>query len=240
VARWIRSTKQELLWFLDRYPALFPLQMRLRRSRALAVTRETEICIEGFPRSGNTFAVAAFEHAQGRRVRIARHLHSPAQVRRAVAAGLPTLLVVRRPPDPVLSLVVREPDLSVAQVLGAWVRFHEGLEDLLPSLVVAPFEIVTSDFGAVIEALNRRFGTAFAPFRHDEASELAVRRRIDAMERADSGGAEIRDHAVARPTVGREELKRQLASAWNDPALDGLRRRADAAYERFAACWTAP
>src|SRR5215210_2906944 len=70
--------------YVGRHPFLFYNFYRLKPSyRDLLVARRTQIVIEGFPRSGNTFAVVAFEQAQRESVRVAHHLHMPAQVIRA-------------------------------------------------------------------------------------------------------------------------------------------------------------
>ncbi|MFT4572553.1 MAG: hypothetical protein ACI8TX_003173 [Hyphomicrobiaceae bacterium] len=232
------KSKQELLWQLDRYPSLFGLQMRLRASRHLAVTPESELCIEGFPRSGNTFAAAAFEHAQGRGVRVGRHVHSPGHVLRALDLGIPTMVVVRKPPDPILSLVVRQPAVSVAQATRAYVHFYERLLAVRDQVIVAPFDVVIDDFGTIIEALNRRFGTSFETFLGDTASRNAIRQRIEAMERDDSGADGIREHAVSRPSQERDAAKAQLLGAWHNASLASWRDRAERAHDQFYAGWT--
>lgn len=63
----------------------------------MLVESDTELVIEGFERSGNTFAVVAFETAQPRPVKTAHHLHAAAQVVSAVRMGVPTLLLIRPP-----------------------------------------------------------------------------------------------------------------------------------------------
>src|SRR5262245_45373054 len=44
------------------------------------IDADTELVIDGYMRSANTFAVYAFQMAQRRPVRLAHHLHAPAQV----------------------------------------------------------------------------------------------------------------------------------------------------------------
>ena len=71
-----------------------------------AVTPDKLVVIEGFPRSGNSFARRAFIMAQDETfdvTRIAHHLHVPAQVIRAARWRIPTLVLIRRPKDAVLS-----------------------------------------------------------------------------------------------------------------------------------------
>jgi len=59
------------------------------------ITGETEVVIDGFPRSGNTFAVVAFRQAQSRRVSVAHHGHVPALAIEAHRRGVPALVLIR-------------------------------------------------------------------------------------------------------------------------------------------------
>jgi len=67
--------------------------MLLRPGKRTTLARpDTAIVIEGFLRSGNTFAVAAFRVANGPDVHIGRHLHGAPHVLRAVRYGVPTVI----------------------------------------------------------------------------------------------------------------------------------------------------
>src|SRR5262245_65181203 len=80
----LKRARRRLRGWLGQHPALYlPLARGFRRAydgSRKTVGPETELVIEGFPRCGNSFAVAAFSLAQPRPVRIAHHLHAPAQV----------------------------------------------------------------------------------------------------------------------------------------------------------------
>ena len=190
----------------------------------------TEVVIEGFPRSGNTFAVFAFELAQGRPVRIAHHLHAGAQVARGVQLGIPTLVLVRDPADAVLSHLVRHPGITARQGLRSWIRFHRTVERVRDHVTIASFADVTTDFGAVTERLNERSGTHFAPFEHTPANVERCFRRIE--ERNRSRYARIEDSKIARPSPVRDETKRSLRPTLEAPGmrplLDEARRLHDA------------
>jgi len=109
---------------ISRYPWLyFPIQRLRPRRRDLVVARDTEIVIEGYPRSANTYAVCAFLFAQQHPVRIARHLHVPAQVIQAVRWGIPTLILIRKPQDAIASLLVREPMLFAKRAINDYICF---------------------------------------------------------------------------------------------------------------------
>src|SRR2546422_7828125 len=88
----VRRARYEVRDLLSGYPRLYLSLARWRHGTgggAEAVGDRTEMMIEGYPRSGNTFAVAAFRLAQQRPVIVAHHLHSPAQVLEAVRRRIP-------------------------------------------------------------------------------------------------------------------------------------------------------
>ena len=182
--------KFHLHTWLGRYPAvLFPLYSRLGVYQDRVVTCETELLIEGFPRSASTWCRAAFQVAQGRPVRLASHIHLPAQVIRAVKLGVPALVLIRDPREAVASAVIREPYASVTAHLKRYLVFYQSLEAYRHGFVVADFQEATSDFAAVIDRLNARFGTGFQPFAGAEADIAAVNRLLDQRHARFGGGA---------------------------------------------------
>jgi hypothetical protein len=155
---------------------------RHKRYRDLLISADTQVVIEGYPRSGNTFAVAAVQFAQERPLRIARHTHSPAQVIEAVHRGLPTLVLVREPRDAGVSLVIREPDVSLEFAFRRYLRFHNRIRPHVAGFVVATFNEVVSDFGPVVVRLNQRFGLTLTPFQHTGSNCEVVFRMVEDMD----------------------------------------------------------
>lgn len=219
---------------LSVYPPVFlPLaRLRYRNLDNRVVSAGTELVIEGFPRSGNTFAVTAFDMAQDRPVRVVHHLHSAAQVMEAVRVGIPTILLVREPADCTLSRALRTPRISVRQALGDWVRFHERVIPLLGGIVVADFSIATSDFGAVIRRVNERFGTDFREFEHTQENVSECFERITKGNLEQFGG--LVEMAIARPSTERDEAKRRLRAEFESERLARLRLRAASLYRTIA------
>ena len=70
---------------------------------------------------------------------------------RAARWRIPTLVLIRRPKDAVLSFVIRDP-ISVDQALRYYLSFYETVEKYRDSYVLGLFEEVTGDFGRVINA----------------------------------------------------------------------------------------
>ena len=214
------------------YPALaIPIA---RRRHGVPLAADTEIVIEGFPRTGTTFAEKAFAMAQGRPVRVACHVHAPAQLIGAARRGIPAIAIVRAPEETVLSFVIRHTHIPIRQALRGYIRFHEPLVRYRDRLVVAPFDEVTSDFGLVIRRVNERFGTSFLGFEPTDANARRVFQEIDRAY----GGREERGDAleriVARPSETRREIKKGLQTEYRAPGLARLRARAERAFEALA------
>ncbi|MBA3691261.1 MAG: hypothetical protein H0W82_07605 [Actinobacteria bacterium] len=188
----------------------------------------TELVIEGFQRSGNTFSVIAFEVAQPRHVKTAHHLHAAAQVVEAVRLGVPTIVLIRDPRGSVLSHMVREPGVTASQALGAWVRFYERVLPLRDRVVIADFGEVTTDLGKVIARVNERYGTGFAEFDHTPGNVARVFALIEDRNRARYGS--VSETTVPRPSAERDERKRALLTQLDADRLAPLRLRAATVY----------
>jgi hypothetical protein len=224
----LAAARRRLVWRLrlQHQAWLFAAQARLRGHGRLLVRRDSAILIDGYPRSGNTFAVAAFGLSQPMAGHVGRHLHAAGQFRRAARWGIPALLVLRDPVDAAASWIVRDPGLTPAAALAEYVRLHQELLPLRDHFVVAPFGELTSDFPAVLGRVNARFGTDFVLPTHDEAFERRVTDAVDAMERADWTGGDIRPTHVARPDARRAPALAQARAALAVPELARLREQA--------------
>jgi hypothetical protein len=226
-----RQARYSARYLLNAYPAVYVPLARLRhgtREDRLA-RRDTELVIEGFGRSGNTFAVVAFQLAQDRPAKVVHHTHAAAQVIRATHLGIPTLLMVRDPVDTVVSHMMYR-GVSARQALSAWIRFHARLLPHRRDFVVAPFEVATSDFGSVIRDVNRRFGTSFREFHHTEENLDRVFALIGRQNRERHGRL---TETISRPTRERDRRKHAPLREVEDEELSGLRRRADGIHQRL-------
>lgn len=221
------------------------------------ISSATELVIDGYTRSASTFAVYAFQLAQDRPVRLAHHLHAPAQLIAAAKMGVPVLALIREPEGAILSQLVREPQVALRDALVAYTRFYARLLPYRSSFVVGEFDQVTRDFGTVVRRLNERFGTAFAEFVHTEATMrecFALIQERPTLSRTllgfESGLVTLRELGRARerfarrpespgtadvwvPSAERERAKAVLLERWWDADLAELRDRAQGAYRAF-------
>jgi N-acetylglucosaminyldiphosphoundecaprenol N-acetyl-beta-D-mannosaminyltransferase len=216
---------------LSVHPSLYlPIARRRYAGEAenRIVERDTELVIDGFQRSGNTFSVVAFETAQSGPVRTAHHLHAGAQIVAAVRFGVPTLVLIRDPADSVLSHMIREPGISARSALRNWIRFYEAVLPLKDRVVIGDFPDVVGDFGAVIERVNAKFGTDFTPFEHTDENVARCFALIEGRNRQQYGA--LAETKVPRPSSERAEIKADLAYEYHAASLAPLRARASAIY----------
>ena len=171
----LQSLRNELRSLVCQSTLLFrPVFMLRKQYRGMIVSRETDIVIEGAGGCGNSFAVLAFQFAQGRSIKIAHHPHAPAQVVIAVRWGIPVIVLIRNPLEAVPSILSRHSHLTMRQAIKNYIRFYAAVLPYRRQLALALFEELTSDFGSVIRRTNRRFGTAFVPFEHSPANEQSI------------------------------------------------------------------
>ena len=158
--------------FLSLYPELFFPLVKLKESKKLAVGKHTQIVIEGFPRSGNSFVVGAFEAAQPNPVVIAHHLHAPAQIIQAARQDIPTLVLAREPVDAVVSRLAMGLEVnelrgtqafppSLSQLLRTYIGFYTRILPYQDQYVLALFEEVTRDLGTLIKKSTKSFKQIF-------------------------------------------------------------------------------
>lgn len=211
-----RKVRSAIRREVGRHPAAFYPIHRLRQPhRESAVTRDCDIVIEGFPRSANSFAYRAFQMAQARPVRVAHHLHVPAQIIRAVSLRLPTILLVRDPRAAVLSLLVRDPAKPRVSAVKEYVSYYTSVEGLVNDVVVAEFSRVTEAYGEIIREVNHRWGTEFQEWVHSEDRRESVFRKLEEKNRELGRGLEAQ---VPRPSAEREEMKGRVEGECMDDA----------------------
>ena len=221
--------------FIRQSPALFfPLMRinkRLRRIQgAPLVDKNSEVVIEGFFRTGNTFAARAFLEAQPKKVKIATHTHAAASVIRAVELGKPTIVLTRQAEDTVLSLKLKHPHITMQQGLKVYLRYHKTILPYREGYVVGTFKQVTTDYGIVIECLNQHIGTEFLPFEHNQAAVNRVFDHIEGIDRVNENW-DATKYAIQTPE--KEHAKAELREKLHDESLRPLVKEADGLYREL-------
>lgn len=70
-----------------------------------------DICLDGFPRSGNSFFTALLRVCYSN-LKIAHHIHSVANILLCLKKGIPCFVLIRNPVDAITSFIMREQSMS--------------------------------------------------------------------------------------------------------------------------------
>jgi hypothetical protein len=231
VRRWLRRWRQRL----GDDPVWLPLVLRATPiGTARRLTDATQLVIEGFPRSGNTYAVEAIRHAErtaGREIDISSHVHTPSAVKAAVRGRYPTLVVVRPPADTIVSLLIAAPHVRPVDALDEWIHHHRELWPYRDRFVVATFAEITERTPAAVERVNAAFGTTFATEPVTEPTRRAIFAAIDANHQERYGDQE---HLLPRPSPARERQAEALRRELDQPSLHERLAAAESVFSWYA------
>ena len=230
-----QSARFTLLETARRRPALFfPLarhwQRRGRLQPVHLLDARTDLVVEGFFRSGNTYAAHAIALASGDRLRLAYHSHAAATIKRAARRGVPILVLIRHPADAVTSNALKHDYVPMRQSLRAYINFYRAVLPWRAHFVAATFEQATGDINAVIERLNARFALELSPLPDDPATQQTLTDRLHAPQArhlADRPGK------ADLPSEAKERAKQTERRRLDQPALRPWRDAAEAIHHRF-------
>jgi glycosyltransferase involved in cell wall biosynthesis/SAM-dependent methyltransferase len=229
------AVRRSLRWVRERLgdnPRYLPLLLRATPlGTTRRITSETELVIEGFPRSGNTFAHFAVLHAEPGAV-VTSRVHAPAQVKAAVRQSTPVLITVREPLATIASAAVAAEHVPIRSLLLEYIHHYRQVVPLLDRVVIATFDDITTDFGAVMRALNERFGLGFREFRHTAVGEAEVFASIARHHHAHHGEDES---SLPLPVASQRRRKERIKEEVLRPEYAALLQEAQTVYETLAA-----
>lgn len=219
---WLRLTRGKKL--TDLYLWADP------RFRPQRPTRHTDLVIDGIARSANSYSYVALLHTQPG-LSIAHHLHTPRAIERGVELGRPTIALVREPRAVTASVMQYDESGTAAEFLDAYLSYYRRVLPLVDRVVLADFTEVISDFGAVIERCNEKFGTSFVRYVKTDADEAAIAAKIDEIMAATTPEDQIESKAP-RPSAQRRTADEMLADL--DPATQKLLAEAEELYSQLS------
>jgi hypothetical protein len=167
------------------------------------IDKDTDIVVEGYPRSANTYVTALLMVLNGDRLKLGRHLHGSAQLIQAIKQDIPPVLLVRKPIDAISSLIMRAPHLPPSLLLRNYISFHKQLVKYIDQLVVIDFYDATNNMDKVIEHLNSNFNITLSMPGNDDLTEK-VNAMIDEMDMLDRKDSNVNSLTVGRPSQERK------------------------------------
>lgn len=185
--------------------------LRERGNHKSICTQDTDLVVEGYPRSANSFCVGFIDllaKRDGRDLRIAHHTHLRENCELAAMLNRPCLVLIRDPIAAISSYMIYV-DVPVAVAVRQYLRFYEWADRWAETALFASFDLVTSDMNRVISALNRHFELNIQESIDPASDGKEVTRRSIAMART-RHTAENFVKKVGMPSAEREGLKADI------------------------------
>jgi len=124
------------------------------------ISSATELCVEGFQRSGNSYFINFFKMVNTD-VEVAHHYHSAAQAIKAVHQKTPTVLLIREPKDAIASLITWDDRLSIGIAIASYIQFYKKVLPHKKNCLVLQFNELIKGIDPVIAKINQHFNTNF-------------------------------------------------------------------------------
>ena len=172
------------------------------------VSKDTNLLIDGFPRSGQTYLYSIVHNSLKHPIKIARHRHEPLQISLAVSLKIPVIIIIRNPIDSIASFITRE-KVSYRYAIHLYKNYYNHLHLYSRCLNFLEFERFITD--PIKSILRFKY---ILPLRHNleqESNEIIenAKRYVEELEKLDSEG-EVRATHVALPSQGRQNHLREV------------------------------
>ena len=205
----LSSLRYKFRYIIGRYPSLFfPIYGLKKTNRKLMVSKNTNICIEGYPRCANTFFVVGLRRNIDMKIDIAHHLHVPAQIIKSVNNDIPAIIIIRSPIEAITSHILRNSRLSYLDAINWYIYFYRPLIPLLDKIFVIDFKSITRDPKYIIEKVIKSLG--YIQSISIEVKKDEIYEEIERLDKIDSKKVASDFLTVSRPQKERDDLKKQV------------------------------
>ncbi len=117
-----------------------------KKNGAYLVEHDTDLVIEGFPRSANSFFEAAVRMRHQNPLKLSHHTHARSNIDRAIQLSVPCVVLLRNPIDAVISYMEESEKLSSPNVLlREYIIFYQNISQYKEKVKLITFETATKD-----------------------------------------------------------------------------------------------
>ncbi|MBV5245383.1 hypothetical protein KUF57_17720 [Mycolicibacterium sp. PAM1] len=192
-----------------------PYALAMRRSELFPFVG-TDLLVEGYPRSANTFVLHALKWSNPE-LKYASHMHTCGPIKYAARKQIPMLVLIREPRSAVVSLAIRE-NFRLDYCLEWYIRFYRCVAEQRNSLVLTDFSTATSDLKVVYDDLRGTFGLSLRR-PPTEPSEISEVQQMVVYSNHRSSGGNVNPLRVGVPTQEKRDAVPKV-----EQEIDGSRR----------------
>jgi hypothetical protein len=148
-------------FFLMKYfPRIVHIISKMKYPRT-TFSSSTEITMDGFQRSGNSFATYQFM-TKNKTLNIAHHRHINTQIIFSAQNKIPTIVFIRDPIDAIISaFFVQESAVPLEIIIRSWINFYEPILRYKNEIIISDFKNTINNFDQIIYQLNKKYDSNF-------------------------------------------------------------------------------
>lgn len=222
------------LWRFEAWQFLYRRGLAwLRRDLYMRLaSQETDVVVEGFPRSANTYLVQALILISDGHLQIAHHLHDPCQIRTATRLRIPCFVIVRDPLDAISSWKLKAPHIRTTLMLRIYDEFYQRVAQDQAAVTFIRYSDVVTSTTEVVSEIMRQIDPKARP-NLTELSDDRIFAAIDARKHEREDAKDVAEFAltVARPTIDKADRKQDIKSRI-EASQPGLLQLAKRRYEQ--------
>ena len=167
----------------------------------------TDICIDGYPRSANSFSVRMFRQSNPDS-NIAHHTHAVANLSKSLVYGVPVVVLIRDPRQSIVSSVIAHRKNTISEEMHRYIDFYAWVLERVDCFVIADFDDVVNNFNMIIRSVNEKNNSSFLLLKDIDDADTKVKNDIE--KRFDKLGQSKMSHIKPIPTKNRNEEKDRL------------------------------
>ena len=200
------------------------------------VSPNTHMCVEGYPRSANTFMMALLRQAEIKPYRYASHTHWAGNVLLALKLNIPVIILIREPFDCILSNAVFEPEVNLKRHIKDYILFYNKLIPYKNNANIVEFNDVTRRPNKVLLDVNKIDRCNFRSLLLESGDEKEA---VDALVEKWHYGRprsnyENVEQTIARPSADRDLMKEEYKKLIEEEqVLSRLMMEANRIYKIF-------
>ena len=179
------------------------------------VNQNTDIVLEGFPRSANTYSYVMLNQSNFL-LTIAHHFHYPINIIKGVRKNIPVIILIRRPEDAILSQMIRNPKVSFDEAFIWYKAFYTQALIYKDSIVVAEFQNVIKNFNDIILKVNKKYDLSLDFFDDSKLNIDRCKQIVVQMDKNDNNKTVVDLSRVALPNKEKSSKKEALKYHLND------------------------
>lgn len=204
----IRKNIAFLISTLGNYRLFLPI-FRMFPSRYPHLCDSTaDICIEGFPRSGNTFFVALIQRWNPG-IKINHHSHLAANAKFSYRHGIPTVVLIREPIGATASAMVWDGKITSAVGLFGYLSFYRSLKAYRGKVLFVRFDEFTKSPDVTIRRINAVLNTKLMTKEFDSKEQKKIASYLQRHDkRNDRSGLN-----ASLPSAEKQEHKKEHENA---------------------------